>query len=383
MVEPNLGPTRSRLHALDALRLLAALSVVLFHYTSANSPSWGRPVEQVFPALQIVTIYGATGVYLFFMISGFVVLMSAWGRTTAQFIASRAARLYPAYWLGVLLTGSLLFFNRHLPTGNEWPNIGPSGFFVNFTMFQTALGVNHVEGAYWTLWVELQFYIVLAGLVLLGVTRNRVLVLCALWPVLGALSHLTGMTLLTEFLQPQYAPFFAIGMLIFLIRRDGWSPAPVGLLLANLAYALNIGATVIAPGLRPATTSTVSPTVVMLLIAGFTAVILLVTLTPVADLEWKWLTAAGALTYPLYLLHDAIGLWLISLFPTSWSPWAVLSVVVFSMLVAAYLVNRFVEKPIGPRLRRAIEHSFDTVGARRRVFPPGNRQTNLADESPR
>lgn len=361
MVEARIEAPRGRLRVLDSLRLVAALAVVLFHYTSANSPAWGSPVGTVFPALQNVTIYGAMGVYLFFMISGFVVLMSAWGRTPQQFIASRVARLYPAYWLGVILTGALIFFDRSTPSGDTWKAIGPGGFLVNFTMFQTAFGVQHVEGAYWTLWVEMQFYILLGVILLVGITRNRILLLCGIWPVLGIMAQLSNVPILTEFLEPRYAPYFAMGMLIFLIRRDGWSVVPVGLLLANLAYALNVGATVTAPGLLVATKGTVSAAVVMAIIVVFVAAIMVVTLTPVANVDWKWLSVAGALTYPLYLLHDVIGQWLISLFPRSWSPWLILGIGIAIMLVAAYLVNRFVERQFGPRLRRAIERSLNTI----------------------
>lgn len=50
----------------------------------------------MFPVLSEVTRYGYAGVNLFFVISGFVILMSVWGRTAPQFIASRVSRLYPA-----------------------------------------------------------------------------------------------------------------------------------------------------------------------------------------------------------------------------------------------------------------------------------------------
>lgn len=66
-----------RVFALDGLRLLAALSVVAYHYT-ARVGSWPKKPEAIFPAVFPVTAYGWLGVHLFFLISGFVICMSCW-----------------------------------------------------------------------------------------------------------------------------------------------------------------------------------------------------------------------------------------------------------------------------------------------------------------
>src|SRR5699024_10591942 len=99
---------RGRLRAMDALRLLAALAVVLFHFTTRDHGRWGAQLpHEVFPALSHVVRYGYAGVHLFFTISGFVILMSVWGRSPRQFVASRISRLYPAFWVAVLATATL------------------------------------------------------------------------------------------------------------------------------------------------------------------------------------------------------------------------------------------------------------------------------------
>uniref|UniRef100_A0AAU2VA93 Integral membrane protein n=1 Tax=Streptomyces sp. NBC_00003 TaxID=2903608 RepID=A0AAU2VA93_9ACTN len=38
--------------------------------------------------------------YIFFLISGFVICMSCWGKPLGDFFVSRVVRLYPAYWFG-------------------------------------------------------------------------------------------------------------------------------------------------------------------------------------------------------------------------------------------------------------------------------------------
>lgn len=72
-----------RLRALDGLRILAALMVCLYHYAGKNGPvaeAWGQSPALKFPTLSSFATYGSLGVQLFFIISGFVICMSSWGR---------------------------------------------------------------------------------------------------------------------------------------------------------------------------------------------------------------------------------------------------------------------------------------------------------------
>lgn len=358
MVEAIPTPTRGRLRSLDALRLLAALGVVVFHYTNRQNAAWGGPIAETFPELATVTVFGAFGVQLFFMISGFVVLMSAWGRTVPEFVASRVSRLYPAYWVGVLATGLYLYLDRAAPGVANWDKIGIVGWLTNFTMVQPAVGVPNVDGVYWTLWAELKFYLLLGIFIAIGITRNRILLVCAAWPVAAMLAAISKERLLTEILQPDNAPFFAMGMILFLIWREGPSFITVILLLANLSFALRLGFT----SLWWTTNGGPShPWKVVALFIIFVLLILLATHGPLARLDWKWLSAAGALTYPLYVLHAELGWGLIGAIQAYLPPYVTLAIVIGVMLVAAWLVNRFVERPLGPIIRRAVLRSITVM----------------------
>lgn len=361
MVESSFSPEHPRVRAVDGLRFLAAFGVVLAHYTARENDAWIKPVSKVFPQLHNITIYGSLGVYLFFIISGFVIVMSAWERTPRQFIASRVGRLYPAYWLAVLLTAALIFFDRAAPIGQAWKSIGISGVLVNLTMTQGAWGVPNVDGVYWTLFVELKFYLLIGVILIWGLTRRRILVLCALWPLLAILAANSHQGLLVDLLAPGYAPFFAMGMLIYAIYRDGPSFAPIALLAGNWAFAMHDAATTMPKWLDRLSGGHTSSTVIMAVITMCVVLLLIATLTPVATLSWRWLTLLGSLTYPLYLFHQRIGLWLISLRPLELSPYVTLAVVVVVMCGFAYLVHRFVERPLGPRLRRAVERSLAVI----------------------
>lgn len=94
----------ARFRELDALRGPAALVVVLYHLTTfmGDGPGLGGP-----PAVSIW--WGEYGVQLFFLISGFVILLSA-RRTLrpSDFVISRVSRIYPVYWIARTAASALL-----------------------------------------------------------------------------------------------------------------------------------------------------------------------------------------------------------------------------------------------------------------------------------
>jgi hypothetical protein len=52
-------------------------------------------------------------------------------------------------------------------------------------MFQTAFGAHNIDGVFWTLWEALCFYLLVGLLMLVGITRQRILAFAALWPIVG------------------------------------------------------------------------------------------------------------------------------------------------------------------------------------------------------
>lgn len=86
---------KGRLAVLDGLRLLAALMVVVYHYLAQGDGPWQADSRRLFGFADVVSGYGWLGVQLFFVISGFVICMSAWGRPVGDFFVSRAVRRSP------------------------------------------------------------------------------------------------------------------------------------------------------------------------------------------------------------------------------------------------------------------------------------------------
>lgn len=140
---------KKRLEALDALRGVAIISVMLYHYLTRYYQIY--PQENQIP----VDFYnGKYGVQLFFMISGFVIFMSlARIKKPIDFIVHRFIRLYPTFWFSVLFT-FLIVFIFGLP-GREVSFID---MIINLSMIPGQFRIASVDGVYWTLLYELKFY---------------------------------------------------------------------------------------------------------------------------------------------------------------------------------------------------------------------------------
>ncbi len=354
---PDRGRARGpRLVALDALRLLAAVAVVVYHFTARQSSVWGPDQDRLVGPVAAWTSYGSLGPELFFVISGFVILMTAWGRTTVAVVASRIGRLYPSYWVAVLLTGLLL-----LVVWPEGKHVTPGQVAVNLTMFQSALGVPHVDGVYWTLWTELRFYLLVGVLVLLGVTRRRVLAVAFLWPPAALLAARLGLDDVATLLVADYAPLFAAGMALFLVHREGHRLLPWAAVVANTALAVVLVTPSRAAVLERVTGITPSTAGLAAGVVLCVALVALVALTPLARVDRPWVVAAGALTYPLYLVHHYWGLWTIGLVADRVPAWVAVAAAVAVSVVLAWLVHRLVEAPYAPALRRASERGLVRV----------------------
>ena len=156
---------------IDAQRGLAAILVIWLHATDAFKQLPTPPVGDLLYAFSAALDTGRVGVILFFAISGFVSpssLRAIGNQTKANalrvFLIRRVFRLYPAYWLSVVgaaLLGLLFMTPFSLQT-----------VLLNLTMIQSVFGAPDVLGLYWTLRLELIFYIACACLFTLGVLQQ-------------------------------------------------------------------------------------------------------------------------------------------------------------------------------------------------------------------
>lgn len=354
----------ARMSLLDALRFVAALGVVAYHFSASPSVSsylGGRPSE-VFPVLNEVSRYGWIAVQFFFVISGIVILKSARNRTLRQFVASRIARLYPSYWACVLLTFGLLL----LWDGERSPSLWT--VLANLTMVQGQVGVENLQTVFWTLLVELKFYVLVGLLLHFGpLTDRRVLWFAALWPSVGV-AILVGQSLITSgplvivlsslagILVPMFAPFFAVGILLVLVRENSRSPKVWAVLLYCLVLSmLSIG--IAATEAADLQGVLVSPAVAVGVFLGSMVAISLSMVVRVGARLGDLCGALGALTYGLYLVHMEFGFAAIDLLNPALGPLGAVLLALLGVLLLAAGLTALVDRRVTARFRRFLEGS--------------------------
>lgn len=329
-----------RFFGLDLLRFIAASCVLAYHFAprlgkhvDASSADWMSPFR-----------FGYLGVELFFMISGFVIALSASGRTARSFLVHRAVRLYPTFWLALALTCTAAWLvDGSLPPVRD--------IMANATMLPGYLGSPLIDGVYWTLGVEWKFYVLIALAIALGFMREpRIMTYVWLTLVLGQFAGMKvpGLSSLTIF---PYAPFFAFGLLLMQSRKRSLSWADgVWLLGATIAMSLSVQQTIGGFIEDPSKSDRVVAGLLMLLVAAMFA---FVVRNPTAFQGQAWLAHLGALTYPLYLLHAGVGYRLLRGSESLLPPWTSVAVTILLLLLLVVLVTGLLERRVVPRLARS------------------------------
>jgi len=348
-------PRENRLRALDGLRLIAALMVAAYHYGGRGgevTQAWGTSAKAQFPTLHSWFAYGCLGVQVFFVISGFVICMSGWGRPLRSFFASRASRLLPSYWAAIIIV-TVVFA---LPVV-AYKTVSPSDTLVNLTMMQQPLGADRVLGVCWTLWAEVRFYALFALCVVMpGATRQRVIMFCAGWTLAAVLTQAANEPLLDLVVMPEYAPFFVGGIGLYLVHRDRHDAYAWGIVIVSWLIGQNQAVRGLWHAPNPDFFSyRTSFGIVLVVTFGFVAVAV-IALGWLNWANWRWLTVAGALTYPFYLVHEHLGWVAIEAYHQKLDipAYATLPLTVLTMLTLAWLLNRFVEDPLTPRMRKML-----------------------------
>ncbi|HEV3023233.1 MAG TPA: acyltransferase, partial [Pirellulales bacterium] len=219
-----------RILELDALRGLAALAVVSFHFTCRFDGLFGHATP-----LRFSVPLGEYGVDFFFILSGFVILMTLDRTASAgEFAVGRFARLYPAYWAAAALTFAVV---QCCGLPGQAVSVGEA--VVNATMLQHLLGAPHIDGAYWSLEVELLFYGAILALDRAGALRvTHWPATLAIWLALATAAQFAVnqpppatlmeptwpfglVTKLQTALSLKYLHLFAIGIVLYRVRCAG------------------------------------------------------------------------------------------------------------------------------------------------------------------
>ncbi|MBW7676983.1 acyltransferase family protein [Chryseobacterium chendengshani] len=152
---------KDRIFVLDGLRGLAILLVLLFHgyYIWTDYYPYKNLYEN-----NILFKYGSLGVQLFFLISGFVILMSVERTTTFfKFIKNRWMRLFPSMLICSLIIYCTAGFFYERPFGvPDLKSIIPGILFINNGILEKVFKTDFpvLELSFWSLFVEVKFYVI-------------------------------------------------------------------------------------------------------------------------------------------------------------------------------------------------------------------------------
>jgi peptidoglycan/LPS O-acetylase OafA/YrhL len=308
---------------LDSLRAIAALSVCLFHFVCG-------PVNFITDkdTLHFFS-FGAYGVQLFFVISGFIIPWSVYHNAYkikhyGKFLLKRFLRLEPPYVFSMLLVIALYFLRRFY---TDVPDSRMFSFNQILLHFGYLIPFFHesykwLNDAYWTLAIEFQFYLFM-GLFYFVIVHKK-----AVFRVLSYAFALSLSFIGTHKFLLYWLPVFLLGNMLFLYL-SGIIKKPEFYIVSSLVMIF-IGV-FYSP---PVFFSSLIPTLAILYLYNFS--------NPLLD----WL---GKISYSIYLTHSIVGSATINvMLRFAHSPLMKVGIILAGIAVTitfSYMVYLFIEKP--------------------------------------
>lgn len=299
---------RARIQLIDAFRGVAILLVLFYHFLVRWAPARaGVDLYQYDRAYPAMLDLGAHGVQIFFVISGLVITMTALrAASPLEFGVRRFARLYPAFF--VACTG--LFLATKISGPAEFRTYLPD-YFASLSFDPQLFHRSYVAGVFWTLTVEVKFYLWVAlSRWLLG--ERFWLGVVAFGAVGVALPDAARVAAIHIFLAPQIALFIlGIGAWYLLFERQariGWTCIASALAIyavAALRHNLNYD-----PGFEVWRHA--------LVLGASAAMLALLRWAP--ELKPGALAWIGRISYSLYLTHEIVGVTLIGVLNRAGAP---------------------------------------------------------------
>jgi peptidoglycan/LPS O-acetylase OafA/YrhL len=367
---------RERMRHVDTLRAIAALLVVWLHAVHAFSrvnPETAEHGNWFIAAVSRIDV-GHLGVVVFFLISGFVIPFSIPRDAPAPagaFLIKRFFRIFPAYWLSVPLAAAANFWIWGSPFGQR-------ELLVNLTLLQGLFGYRDAEGVYWTLPVELVYYLVCTALLLAGSLFDARRVG---W--VAAVLFATFAVLVPTFGHPRppidfTAAFWFLNLSIMLwgtLYRSRIDAAARMLkpdrIATLLFWALLAGYVVVLPLLAWMTSAGLIVSWLWTYMIGFAIFIAGTRFVRIETRLTDWL---GRISYSIYLFHVIVFMtiewWLLRQPEGSWwrtQPFGLYAAAgLVAVLALSTLVHHLIEKP-GMRIGHRLAAAWEARAARRAI----------------
>jgi peptidoglycan/LPS O-acetylase OafA/YrhL len=354
---------QDRIGFVDGLRGVAILLVLGYHYFHRWAARGYYPYGDMLADFPVFA-YGHHGVDLFFAVSGFVIAMTLERtRGILEFGIKRMARLWPAMILCSTLTYAFLVWQPiFFPQSPK--NFLSSWTFLSGTVVWSRIfpGFNSgwIDGAYWSLFVEVRFYLLAAlcyysgrGVFWRWFPILSAIAVAAYW-LADLLHYPTIARNISDFTIAPYLPWFLLGLSMYC----RWK---ADVRMANFSMGIALIEMILV-----STTFDASP-------SGLAAFIMIAA-TFFGCLRFSgmnrmfccsWLTAIGVWSYSLYLLHQNIGVTLIAVIASALSlnsheALAVPIVVAAALIPFSGLIYRYWEHPMNRRIVTRYRRFHDT-----------------------
>ncbi|ATG91314.1 acyltransferase family protein [Methylomonas koyamae] len=308
-----------RIQTLDFFRGIAILMVICGHFL---------PQRLVFGdfAASFATM-GRGGVIVFFLLSGYLIIRSLQGCSIGAFLCRRFFKIFPAYWLNLLV----LFIAGQLGFGLA--SHSNATYLANFAMLSDLFRVANVSNVYWTLLIEVKFYVFIACYFHWFGIRFVSAV-----PLLFTVANATVFALRGQASQLlTFFPVFFVGIQVLLAEKSGWARSNLlRLVSTGLLAGLNVA---LFDGIYPLWS-------IAYILGGAAAMVGLLQ----SGFSLGLLAFFGKVSYSNYLYHTLVGYslfeWIGRQQTVASNLIAVAAVVVVSTWVA-YLSYILVELPSG------------------------------------
>jgi len=361
-----------RLAGIDILRGYAVTTVIIYHFYVLLDLS-------TVASFHYIHALGQLGVSLFFIISGYLIYRSIEHNITQKGIATgikyytlhRLLRILPAYYFNLIIVIILAYFIFHTMEGWSFTFILKQIIthltFTSFLLYQdTGFDIN---GVYWTLSIEMLWYILAPFLFLYSKTNKTLLILFVLSVIylicidlgwMAWLFHLDkhmpnyiGMLYFYSFQLPGQLVYFITGIFIYKnIKHHIRLPH-------FIYYSLTLLIVLTFIYLSNQTFYQASFTLQNLVIL-FTMGSLFILLHQYYTKNLFILAWVGKISYSLYLWHMPI-LYSIKkyLLPYGYTWWIIISIFILSLFILSSLSYYYIES-YGFSLRKKLEKRIDT-----------------------
>lgn len=332
----------------DVVRIAAAILVVIGHFSFSSHSVARTPMHS--SLLSPVSMYFYVTVDLFFIVSGYFILMTALNRDFRSFMVARLARLYPP----LIACATLTFVGSRLLGAHAHRSISVLDWLGNITGLILIPGIGQkvqvADVVYWTIQIEWVFYFLVAIGLLIGLVQLRLMIFFLVVGLITAIlwRHVEFSIVL---FATQWLSRFAVGGLLFILSRQPRSRLLWFLYVCAVALLL-VGVWQRAVDRVHLEFAVFNPWISCSIMLAATAVLTWYALYPVEKAR-PLIEFAGGVTFPLYLLHHQLGCAISTDLGIGDSVLGVLGMTVL-MLVLASLVHGLIERPLVPKLRRVL-----------------------------